>query len=75
MIGRSTDSLNEFLDAAELCALTGKSRVGDQARWLASQAMPHRLDGRRLIVSRYHARRWLEGEQIVSPGPNWDAVR
>jgi hypothetical protein len=44
----------EFLDADELRALTGYKPAGKQDCWLSQHRIPHRLDGGRLIVSRWH---------------------
>lgn len=69
-------SPSEFLTREELRDLTGAGRAQAQARWLAEKGLPHRVDGRRVIVSRHHVRQWLAGESLVlSAGPNWDAVR
>jgi hypothetical protein len=67
---------SEFLDKAELRELTGKARAKAQAQWLEEQGVAHRLVDRRVIVSRHHARKWLEGHTVVtSSGPDWSAVR
>lgn len=66
----------EFLDSAELHRLTDFARVEKQAVWLKEKAIPHRVDGRRIIVSREHVRAWLEGRTVVtSTGPNWAALK
>lgn len=65
----------EFLDKAELRALTGKAQVGTQERWLQAQGIPNRRDGARLIVSRFHVRSWLEGREVPrGSGINWAAL-
>jgi hypothetical protein len=65
----------EYLDATELHQLTGSARAKGQAAWLAERAIPHKVDGRRIIVSRVHVRLWIEGRPVVSSsGPNWAAV-
>lgn len=43
--------------------LTGRAQVNKQQEWLEAQGIAHRRDGARLIVSRHHVRRWLEGEE------------
>jgi anti-sigma factor RsiW len=65
----------EFLDADELRVLTGFKPAAKQDAWLRDKGIPHRRDGKRLIVSRQHVRAWLEGRLVVSSnGPNWSAV-
>lgn len=65
----------EFLSTAELHALTGFARAAEQAQWLKDHGLPHQRDGRRVIVSRFHSRAWLEGREVVtSTGPNWGAL-
>lgn len=66
----------EFLTSPELHQLTSYSHAEKQAAWLKEKAIPHRVDGRRLIVSREHVRAWLEGRTVVtSTGPNWSALK
>ena len=67
--------MSEFLSATELHALTGYARATSQASWLKEHALPHRLDGRRVIVSRVHVQAWLEGRTVVSSGLNLAAVK
>ena len=65
----------ELYDHVELQLLTSYSRAAEQAAWLRERGIPHRRDGRRVIVSRLHVREWLEGrETVVSEGPNWAAL-
>lgn len=65
----------EYLDAAELHRLTGFARGPAQAGWLKDQGIPHKIDGKRVIVSREHVKAWLEGRTVVtSTGPNWGAL-
>lgn len=66
---------SEFLSASELYGLTGFHRAAEQERWLEDHSVPHKRDGKRVIVSRFHAREWLAGRSIiVSSGPNWSAL-
>lgn len=65
----------EFLEPPELHGLTGYARSNQQAAWLKEQGIPHRIDGRRVIVSREHVRAWLEGRNIVSSGLNLGMVK
>ena len=68
--------VNEFLPQAELFTLTGYIRASAQAVWLKEHGIAHRLDGRRVIVSRLHVRAWLEGRPIVqSAGLNLSAIK
>lgn len=68
--------MSEFLSPPELHSLTGFVRSAAQGEWLKAHGIPHKLDGRRVIVSRNHVRAWLEGRQVVtSSGPNWSALR
>lgn len=68
--------MTEYLPRAELHQLTGFARPTKQAEWLAAMAIPHRVDGARVIVSRVHVQGWLEGKHVAqSGGFNWGAVR
>ncbi len=67
--------MTEYLTQAELHQLTGYARPTSQATWLKAKAVPHRLDGRRVIVSRVHVQAWLEGRNVASSGLNLAAVR
>jgi hypothetical protein len=44
--------MSEYLAPQELHTLTGYARPTSQAVWLTQKGVPHRLDGRRIIVSR-----------------------
>lgn len=65
----------EYLPPPELHQLTGYARPTSQASWLKERGIPHRLDGRRVIVSRVHVQSWLEGRTVVSGGINFASVR
>lgn len=66
----------ELMSPAEVREATGKARPTQQAEWLAEHGVPHRVDGRRIILSRAHFRAWLEGRIIPkTSGINWGAVR
>ena len=68
--------MNEYLNPTELHQLTGYARSTQQASWLKEKSVAHRLDGRRVIVSRVHVQAWLEGKNSAgSSGPNWAAVK
>lgn len=65
----------EFLTAPELHALTGYARAAEQEAWLLERGLAHRRDGKRMIVSRFHTRSWLEGKApVVSRAPNLAAL-
>lgn len=69
-------SESEFLSAQELHGLTGFARAGAQAAWLKEKGIAHRVDGKRVIVSRVHVHAWLEGRPVVqSSGLNRAAIR
>jgi hypothetical protein len=68
--------MTEYLPSQELHALTGYARSGQQAEWLAVQGIPHKVDGKRVIVSREHVRAWLEGRTVVcSKGLNLAGIK
>ena len=68
--------MNEYLPQPELYILTGYARARAQAVWLKEKGIAHRLDGRRVIVSRLHVRAWLEGRPVVqSTGLNLGAIK
>jgi hypothetical protein len=72
--GSSKSAAGEYLDKSELRALTGRVQVNAQEAWLVARALPHRRDGARIIVSRFHVREWLESKNpsVVSEGPHWN---
>ncbi|TXH90319.1 MAG: DUF4224 domain-containing protein [Rhodoferax sp.] len=68
--------MTEFLNPQEMHALTSYARAGQQSEWLKTKGIPHRVDGRRVIVSREHVRNWLEGRtMVVSRGLNTAAIK
>ena len=68
--------MNEYLNAFELHALTGYARPGPQAAWVKEKGIAHRLDGKRVIVSRVHVQQWLEGRSVVqSSGLNLAGIK
>lgn len=65
----------EFLSTADLHALTGYARAAEQEAWLKEHGLPHRRDGKRIIMARFHARAWLEGRTVrQSNEPNLGAL-
>ena len=67
--------MSEYLSVQELHSLTGYARAMSQANWLKEECIPHRQDGKRIIVSRQHVQSWLEGKSVASGGINFAAVR
>jgi hypothetical protein len=63
--GVSDSPIGEFRDKRELRQLTGRAQVNAQTDWLRANGLPHRRDGSRLVVSRYHVRQWIQGEESV----------
>ena len=65
-----------LLTPDELERLTGKAWSRNQTAWLVDQGIPHRVDGKRVIVSQKHVDAWLEGRTMVrSAGLNLAAIR
>ena len=68
--------MSEFLTAEEVRDLTQRARREAQAQALTAAGIPHRIVGARIIVSRHHARAWLEGRQVApSREPDMNAIR
>ena len=68
--------MSEYLNSPELHVLTGFARCNSQANWLTNKGIPHRLDGKRIIVSRDHVKGWIEGRTyVVSGGLNFGAIK
>lgn len=66
----------EFLSDDELRDLTDKSQRRAQAEVLAALGLPFREVGRRIIVSREHARAWLRGDAVKpTRQPDFEAIR
>lgn len=72
-----TEHPPEYLDSVVLHRLTGFAHARAQAAWLQDKEVPHRQDGRRVIVSRVHVLAWLEGRNVVASngGINWAAIK
>lgn len=65
----------EFLNSSDLRDLTGYAYAADQEEWLTAHGLPHKRDGRRIILARFHARAWLEGRPVVASNePNLKAL-
>jgi hypothetical protein len=60
------EEMSEFLDSAELHQLTGYARCGQQEAWLTEHGVPHKRDGKRLIVCRRHVIAWVEGRPVTA---------
>jgi hypothetical protein len=68
--------MTEYLPPPELHQLTGYARPTAQAVWLKDRGIPHRLDGKRIILSRVHVQSWLEGRTAVhSKGLNLAGIK
>lgn len=68
--------MSEYLSPGELHDLTGYARHAQQAAWLLERGIPHRQDGKRVILSRVHARDWLEGRTVArSNGLNLASIK
>lgn len=72
----TTTLADEFLTAAEIKRLTSEDNADRQALVLATDGIPFRQRGKRLLVSRFHCREWLSG-RVVTPsrGVNLAAVK
>lgn len=67
--------MSEFLEPEEVQILTACAPPARQDAWLTDHGIPHKIDRKRVIVSREHVRAWLEGRPLrSSAGPNWEAV-
>lgn len=67
---------SEFLSSAELRELTDYAHAKQQAEWLAQRGIPHKLEARRVVLSRVHVRGWLEGRPMVAGGGvNFAAIK
>lgn len=68
---------SEFLTPAEVKDLAGgAATLMEQLRVLEAEGIPCRLVGKRLVVSRYHAREWLAGRHVTpTRGPKLELVR
>jgi len=68
---------NEYLSPAEVKSLTGgRARLADQLKVLCEEGIPHKMVGRRVVVSRHHVRQWLSGEAAAPTiKPRLDLVR
>lgn len=68
---------SEFLSPAEVKDLAGgAATLLEQQRVLEGEGVPCKLVGKRLIVSRYHAREWLAGRHVTpTRGPKLELVR
>lgn len=68
--------MSEYLNSQELHHLTGYAKANLQAAWLKFRGIPHKQDGARIIASRLHIQKWLEGRPTVThAGMNVSAIR
>ena len=58
--------MSEYLSPVEMHTLTGYARSGQQGDWLKEHSIPHRQDGKRVIVSREHVREAQYAEEMLS---------
>lgn len=66
----------EFLLPQEIKRLASAEKLDEQEAFLKTQGIPHRRLGKRIVVSREHARAWLTGVVFTpSRGINLGAVR
>lgn len=68
---------SEFLTPAEVKQLAGgAANLAEQLRVLDGEGIPCKLVGKRIVVSRYHAREWLAGRHVMPPrGPKLELVK
>ena len=67
--------MSEYLSSQELHDLTSFARAAEQSDWLKDHGIPYQRDGKRVIVSRIHARSWIEGRIVVASNePNLAAL-
>ena len=65
-----------LLSTQELRDLTGYRGRWQQIVWLNEQGIPHKVDGRRILVLREHVTAWMENRPIRQyTEPNWEAVK
>ena len=71
------EAMPEFLDKQEIKTLTGYKTNPAASQWLKLKGIPFKFeDGKRLIVSRLHVQRWLEGKTLTPhSGMNISAIR
>ncbi len=68
--------MNEYLSNEELRGLTGRIQSQRRALWLEQRSIPHQKDGSRILVSRVHVQRWLEGKRNTPhSGMNLAAIK
>lgn len=66
----------EFLPPADVKLIAGGATAPEQqAAALAAEGIPHKIIRGRVVVSRYHVRAWLAGEQVATRRPNLGAVK
>ena len=65
-----------LLPPDELQRLTGKTRPGNQRRWLDTEGIPYQYRDGRIIVSSRHVEAWIDGRPIQTVvKPDFSAVR
>jgi len=70
------ERVSELMAGWEISELTDLKHADKQSAWLTERGIPHKLERRRVILSRAHVRGWLEGRHVVlSSGINFAAIR
>ena len=57
--------MSELLSVQERHELTGYARAGQQAQWMREHGIPHRVDGKRVLVSRVHVAQVMTKKEIA----------
>lgn len=68
----------EYLTPAEVKDTAGgKAKLAEQLQVLQEQGIPHKVVGKRVLVSRYHVREWLAGRLVPASrgGVNLELVK
>jgi len=70
------EQTGEFLLPQEIKRMASAGKLDQQEAFLKKEGIPHKRLGRRILVSRAHARAWLTGVVFTpSRGINLGAVR
>jgi hypothetical protein len=67
--------MSEYLSLIEVYLLTDALTTKAQDVWLTQREIPHKVDGKRIILSRQHVTAWLEDKPVLSTTvANWGSV-
>ena len=66
--------MTELLSPSDLHALTGYARKGEQAAWLEAHGVPHKVDGRRVIVARDGVPAIIPPEDVAAWRTRWSVI-